>query len=129
MRRLMKKTIGKAAAIALATAGLTLALHGETGELGLRDVEVFYESAGCGGQGFVVRQLSGVVFDASETGYLVGTATQALRPLTVQAVRDAQGRCRDESRELAEVVPVTALETVPIELPVAAPLHVGVVAD
>ncbi|MBW2316221.1 MAG: hypothetical protein JRH10_18800 [Deltaproteobacteria bacterium] len=109
--------------------GLTLALRGSTGELGLRDVEVFYEGAGCQGQGFVGRRLSGVVFGQGEAGYLVGTATQALRPLTVQAVRESDGSCRDEVRELAEVVPVTSLETIPIELPVTAPLHVGVVGD
>jgi hypothetical protein len=110
-------------------AGLTLALRGGTGELGLRDVQIFYESAGCQGQGFVGRRLSGVVFGQGEAGYLVGTATQALRPLTVQAVREPDGSCRDEVRELAEVVPVTSLATIPIELPVAPPLHVGVVGD
>lgn len=109
--------------------GLTLALRGETGELGLRDLEVFYESPGCQGRGFVPRRLSGVVFGEDETGYLVGTATQALRPLTAQSLRDADGRCQEEVRELADVVPVTSLAAIPMALPATPPLYVGVVTD
>lgn len=109
--------------------GLTLALRGFTGELGVAELEVFHETEDCRGQGFVDRRLSGVVFAETEAGFLVGTATQALRPLTARAVQAADGSCRREVRELAGVVPVTAIEAIPLELPAAAPLHVGILGD
>jgi len=109
--------------------GLTFALLGESGELGLRNLEIFYETPDCGGQGFVSRALSGVVFAETDEGYLVGTATHALRPLTVRATRSADGRCHEDERDLGEAVPITAIEAISLPLPAAAPLHVGVVSD
>jgi hypothetical protein len=110
--------------------GLTLALRADSGGLGIPDLEIFYPAPDCEGRSLVARKWSGVVFGETKDGYLVGTATLALPPLTIASRRiGIDGSCESWAGQVSGMVPVTAIESLPVELPVALPIHVGVVDD
>ena len=110
--------------------GLTVALRADNGALGVPDLEIFYAAPDCEGRSFVARKWSGVVFGETEDGYLVGTATLALPPLVVASRRiGLDGYCENWTQQVSEMVPVTAIESLPLELPVTLPIHVGVVGN
>ncbi len=108
--------------------GLTLVIHAESGDLDAPDIAVLYDEPGCVGRSFVARRWKGTVFARTDEGFLTGTATAVLPPRLVQSRRDqADGRCTDRVEWVEDVVPVTALAEIDLDLPFALPVHVGVV--
>ncbi len=108
--------------------GLTLRLGAQSGELDPSDIEVLWELPGCTGQAYVDRAYRGVVFGRDADGFVVGTATQTLAPLVVQSRRaDLDTPCENTERLGDQLIPLTSIPEIDLELPAAAPLQAGLV--
>jgi|GEM_PF-4503492 len=108
--------------------GLTLRLGARSGDLDPRGVEIFWELPNCTGQAYVDRSYRGVVFGRDADGYVLGTATQALSPLRVESRQaDLEAACENRQSLADRLIPLTSIPQLDLELPVAAPVHAGLV--
>ena len=107
---------------------LSLVLSARTGELAASAPLLFAEED-CAGPAFVPEEESGRIFAAADPRgeeVWVGTATPLLEPLQVASVLDpASGRCAPYEAVAGGLVAAVRLPA-PLELPVPAPLSLGI---